>query len=268
MKKFCKLSALKHQVAQELNWLDQVDSLSDAEQCLIANYLWHRAPNEVVCREGVKVIDVEALTSLVGERYLDNMTMDVCILKYAALAQARGLTGTLYLPFEIWTWLRQSDREQIECKLAALIPGMEFVDHVIAIVHFRNHLHWGLLVIDVEGQKLLFDDGFNCRPDLFVIEGAKKILETLSKMFPLQPTLQSLFWTNITRDDALGLGMDNQTVAAAVHGQGSGSCGVGVILAAKGFIQLKSKAINNMSWKYKDMRLYRKQLMLQIISWK
>ena len=37
------------------------------------------------------MIDAEALTSLVGERYLDNMAMDVCILKYAALAQARGL---------------------------------------------------------------------------------------------------------------------------------------------------------------------------------
>ena len=114
----------------------------------------------------------------------------------------------------------------------------------------------------------LFDDGFNCRPDLLVIEGAKKILEILSKILPLQPTLQSCFWTNLTRDDALGFGMDNQTVAATVHGQGSGSCGVGVILAAKDFIELQSKAVNNMSWKYKDIRLYRKQLMLQIISWK
>ena len=131
---------------------------------------------------------------------------------------------------------------------------------MIAIVHFCNQLHWGLLVIDVKGQRLLFDDGFNCRPDLFVIEGAKNILETLSKMFLLQPTLQSLFWTSMARDDALGFGMDNQTVAATVHCQGSGSCGVGVILDAKNFIELQSKAINNMSWKYKEMRLYRKQI--------
>ena len=58
-----------------------------------------------------------------------------------------------------------------------------------------------------------------------------------AKFFPSNP-LCSFFWTNLTRDDALGFGMDNHTVAATVHGQGSGSCGVVVILAAKDFIEL------------------------------
>ena len=50
---------------------------------------------------------------------------------------------------------------------------------------------------------------------------------------------------------ALGFDTDNQTVSATVYGQGSGSCGVGVILAAKDFIEQGSKAVNNLSWKYK-----------------
>ena len=66
------------------------------------------------------------------------------------------MIGNLYLPFEIWTWLRQSDREQIESKLAGLVQGMTCIDQVIAIVHFRNHLHWGLLVVDVKEQRLFF----------------------------------------------------------------------------------------------------------------
>ena len=101
---------------------------------------------------------------------------------------------------------------------------------------------------------------------MFVDEGAKKILDCLCKMFPLQPSLHSFFWTNTT--SALGFGMDNQTVAATVYGQGSGSCGVGVIIAAEDLIDQSSNTVNNLSWKYKDMRLYRKQLMLQITSWK
>ena len=72
----------------------------------------------------------------------------------------------------------------------------------------------------------------------------------------------------MARDDTLGFGMDNQTVSATVYGQGSGSCGVGVILAVKDFIEQGSKAVNNLSWKYKDMRVHRKRLMLEVIHWR
>lgn len=268
LRKFCHLSTLKHQIREEIRWLDQIDGFCDTERSLIARFLWHKAPTEVIFSQGVKMVDVEALSNLAGERYLDNMTMDACILKYAALAHQRGMTGTLYLPFEIWTWLQKFSLDQLGNRLAVHVQGTTPIDQVIAMVHFSSSLHWGLLVIDIKGQKLYFDDGYNCKPESFVIEGAKKILDSLCKMFPLQPSLQTLFWRNMKRDDALGFGMDNQTIAATVYGQGAGSCGVGVILAAKDFIEEGSKAVNNLSWKYKDMRLHRKQLMLQIISWK
>lgn len=51
-------------------------------------------------------------------------------------------------------------------------------------------------------------------------------------------------------------------------GQGSGSCGVGVILAARDFIfKGASNALHQFGWSYTQMRKLRKQLMIQIINW-
>jgi hypothetical protein len=48
---------------------------------------------------------------------------------------------------------------------------------------------------------------------------------------------------------------------------GTGSCGVGVIVAGKDFIQNGPNAINNFKWKYCEMRTHRKDLMLTILPW-
>ena len=82
---------------------------------------------------------IYTLTSLlVWERYLDSMTIDVCIWKYVICAHEIGLTGTLYLPFEIWTWLRRLNHGQLSSKLDALVEGIVCIDQVIAMVHFSN----------------------------------------------------------------------------------------------------------------------------------
>ena len=48
-------------------------------------------------------------------------------------------------------------------------------------------------------------------------------------------------------------------------GQGSGSCGVGVILSARDIIQKGLQAtLNEFDWSYKTMRKHRQQLMVEI----
>lgn len=46
---------------------------------------------------------------------------------------------------------------------------------------------------------------------------------------------------------------------------GSGSCGIGVIMAARDFINNDSSNVNNILWRYYNMDKYRKELMLQIL---
>lgn len=48
---------------------------------------------------------------------------------------------------------------------------------------------------------------------------------------------------------------------------GVGSCGTGVIMAARDFIRNGPAAVNNIQWRYPNMHIHRKELMLQILRW-
>jgi len=52
-----------------------------------------------------------------------------------------------------------------------------------------------------------------------------------------------------------------------VVGQGSGSCDVDVILAARDFIiKGAARAVNKFEWQYTKLRHFQKELMIQIIQ--
>jgi len=48
---------------------------------------------------------------------------------------------------------------------------------------------------------------------------------------------------------------------------GVGSCGIGVIMAARDFIRNRPAAVNSIKWRYSNMHIHRKELMLQILRW-
>jgi len=48
---------------------------------------------------------------------------------------------------------------------------------------------------------------------------------------------------------------------------GIGSCGIGVIMAARDIINNGPLSINNFQWRYCDMDFHRKDLMLHILKW-
>ena len=50
--------------------------------------------------------------------------------------------------------------------------------------------------------------------------------------------------------------------------EGTGSCGIGVILAARDFIfKGVDGTISQFEWQYTEMRHLRKKLMIQILKW-
>ena len=48
---------------------------------------------------------------------------------------------------------------------------------------------------------------------------------------------------------------------------GVGSCGIGIIMAARDFIMNGAASVNNILWRYCNMDKYRKELMVQILKW-
>ena len=229
----------------------------------IKDILWNKSSSETVLRAGQKSIDVASFSTLVEERYLDNFVLDVTILKF--LQDCQG-SKALYLPSETHTWLQTNHQflcRKVVNEVFSTSREEEF-DLLLCPLHMKQS-HWGLIAIDLVGKKLLFDDGYKLQPDSIILPSMKYLLDVLHELRPNAQCFSSSFWS--TADHFERFGMPSQHDCDST-GQGSGSCGVGVILAARDFIfRGPSNAVCQVGWKYTQMMKLRKQLMIQIIAW-
>ena len=229
----------------------------------IKDVLWNKTSSETVLRAGQKSIDVASFSTLVEERYLDNFVIDVTILKF--LQDCKG-SKALYLPSETHTWLQTNHQflcRKVGDEVLSNSREEEF-DLLLCPLHM-NQSHWGLIAIDLVGKKLLFDDGYKLQPDSSILPSMKYLLDVLHELRPNAQCFSRSFWSTADHFERFGMPSQNDYDST---GQGSGSCGVGVILAARDFI-LKGpyNAVCQAGWKYTQMRKLRKQLMIQILAW-
>ena len=142
--------------------------------------------------------------------------------------------------------------------------GKEELQLILCPLHM-NGSHWGLVVIDLLNGKLLFDDGYKLQPDSSVLANMKSLLDIFQQLRPGALCFGNTFWSSIDQFERFGMPSQHE---CARTGQGTGSCGVGVILAARDFLYKGvTGAVYQFGWKYTQMRLLRKQLMLQILKW-
>ena len=123
---------------------------------------------------------------------------------------------------------------------------------------------WGLIFVDLASQEMYFDDGLMSAVTPIVIPCVKQSLELVLEMYPNHPALQSKFWQNCTRFQRFGMPSQAPVNSRMI---GIGSCGIGVIMAARDIINNGSLSINNFQGSYCDMDFHRKDLMLQILNW-
>jgi len=109
----------------------------------------------------------------------------------------------------------------------------------------------------------MFDDGFEVSPLANMLKSLKKALEILSGLFPQWEALLSKFWVKCRRFERFGMPSQKNDMTNI----GTGSCRVGVILAAQDFIANGDSAAFNIKWKYTSMNYLRLDLMKQIMRW-
>lgn len=267
LRKFCEISSLKLSILSEERWLtENHDGLSVNEISCIKEVLWNRRTSESILRAGRKSLDVSSFSTLVGERYLDNFVIDVTIWCYLQDCQKRVNSETLYLPSEIHTWLETSSHQFIERKLEEVMANAreEELELILCPLHMLES-HWGLIVIDLLNRRLLFDDGYKLQPDACVLPNIKYVLDIFRQLRPGALCFENAFWGSIDQFERFGMPSQHGCARA---GQGTGSCGVGVILAARDFL-FKGVAgtVHQFGWKYTEMRPLRKHLMIQILKW-
>ena len=127
-----------------------------------------------------------------------------------------------------------------------------------------NETHRGMIVIDLLSRKLLFGDSFKLQPASSVLPTIKYILEVFQQLMLSAPCFNNSFWSSINAVERFGTPSQHN---CGLTGQGTGRCGVCVILAVRDFIfKGVNGTVNQSVWHYTEMRDLRKKLMIQIIK--
>lgn len=157
------------------------------------------------------------------------------------------------------------EKKYVQKQLADTIERSSDGD-ILQQIQFPVHMpnHWGLVYIDLPNSTLYFDDGFKSVVPSQLLSTTKQLLDLLLEMFPINVVLQSKFWVHASSFHRFGMPSQVPVDSRMV---GIGSCGVGVIMAARDIVS-GSSIVNNFHWQYCEMHLHRRNLMLQILKWR
>jgi hypothetical protein len=114
------------------------------------------------------------------------------------------------------------------------------IEQIIIPVHMPSH--WGIVYVNFQDGRVYFGDGMNRSISQGMLKALKNILDVLHEIYPACTVLHSIWWKTLTSFEKLG--MPSQVAKdAVVKNQGSGSCGIGVILAARDLMLHGNKVI-------------------------
>ena len=264
LRTFCTITETNYKVAAEARWLSGLNCTPE-ELILLQEVLWNRPTSSPILRFDRKSIDVISFCDLAEERYIDSFVIDVCISKYIEESTICGKEDTMYFPTEFLQWMQVNDKafKIRNLKARALqVARFDNLKQILVPIFMVNH--WGLIYINLTSGLLCFDDGLAFRVPLTALPCVKEALDLLLESYPNHPSLQTEFWHRI--QSFRRFGMPSQ-VPVNDKMIGVGSCGIGVIMAARDFIREGPATVDNIKWRYCNMDQHRKDLMLQILRW-
>lgn len=269
LQRFCTISEIRHDVISEIRWLNIDDGLSAKEIQNLSSALLDNKPTTVITKvcigSNTRAVDMTSFACLVGERYVDNMIIDVCLNKYMWDLKAQKASNTLVFPTSLWTWESGNDQAHLKTQIQTCVnhcrTSTTFNLQIIIPVHMD--MHWGIVFVDFCHGQIFFDDGLKQNVPRGLLKSLKHILDVVHEVIP-GTTL--VWWDRLTTFQRLGMPRQN-AMDAVQSNQGSGSCGIGVILVGKDLMTKGKNAIGNFAWSFCMSRYLRKKLMLQILKW-
>lgn len=264
LQRFCAIADTYHRVSAEADWLSQM-MCSPGDLVQLQDALWHHPASQPILKHGNKRLDTTSFSDLVEERYIDSFVIDICISKFLEESKESGNNFTVYFPTEFYDWMSSNDKQFQQHQLGErlkLLRNIDDLKQILVPVYMPSH--WGLIFVDVANRMLYFDDGLNSNAPRLALASVKRSLELLLEMYPCHTSLQTRFWREYLGFQRFGMPSQTPINSKMI---GVGSCGIGVIMAAKDFILKGPLVIHNFQWRYCDMDLHRKQLMMQILNW-
>ena len=256
----CSLASEAVSFREEERWLaNNSSSVSDLTK--VRDVLWNSRPNEEVIRQGTCIMDATDFSTLACERYVNGFTIDTVCLKFLEDSKP---TNLVYLSSYSQTWAKQGPRYFSQMVMPFFGHcAVQDATYILSPFHFDSPQHWGLLCFDVENRTVYFDDGlkiYQPRDILVVVKNMLTGFELLSH----NNSFQEENWNQPKLDLPLPcFNMPHQTRT----GEGSASCGVGVILSVRDIIKSRN-CLLSFQWTFTNMACLRKELMALIVQWK
>lgn len=267
--KYCSISKMQQNFKQEMAWLSfnpDKDILKDSEIKFFCNFFKgspHDPLHVVVSLDGLHV-DFKSLSTLVGERYIDNFIINYCTRKTLLLKhQQKQNSSVLCLPTEALSWLDNQVLEPIKTIRKDLQHPQE-LKLILMPLHMESVSHWGLVCVDLETQTVWYDDGLKIAPPAHLCDLAGRLVRLLSSMFPSINNFDSMISSHLSTSQYKLMHMPQQRLDGKTAG--GGSCGMGVILLAQDIILAKRVPPHQITWTFEESNYYRKKLMLFILT--
>lgn len=262
LSKFCQIAQLSRKVDEERQWLSKfIGVYNESELSQVKDVLWNKQATYPLVKVAGKCLDVESFADLACERWLDNFVIDICIAKFIKESKEQGTDITIYFPSELFDWLKSADEHYIQDKIrhtVSKISDIKKAQQIIIPMHMTNH--WGIIVIDLINERIMFDDGLHAPPPRTALRDVKKVMSLMTNLYPqIHQLPHTHFWKSCRSFQRFGMPSQKESIV------GSQSCGVGVVLAARDFIRNGPKAA--MTWKYSEMNYHRIELMIKILNW-
>ena len=270
--KYCSIAKLQHDYKEEMAWLSvnpDKQSLTDPE----INYLvriFESSPHDplhVVATLDGHHVDFKSLSTLVGERYIDNFVINFCLRKTFLLEHKQKQNSSiLCLPTEAFSWLNNYVLEPIKAIVRKDIHHPQELKLIVMPLHMGNISHWGLVCVDLQTLTVYFGDGLTLAPPAHLCDLVGRLVKLLNDMFPSINIFNSLAYRHLATSQHKRMHMPQQKLDGKTAG--GGSCGMGVILLAQQIILEERVPPSHIpiTWAFHESNYYRKKLMLYVLT--
>ena len=227
--------------------------ISAKEKETLKMILYQRNPRGKFFAERNRIqLTIDQVTCLIGERYLNNN-----VINY--LMNIFEKEGNLLLGrnacLAVDSLLLNCSKSTISQSIRRCCCGKDVTQLEIILIptHLQHASHWGLAKIEVKTKAVFFDDGLHMRHPKELEMVVRIIINTLhilssSDLFEIKA------WEPLRFEP---FGMPDQPST----GEGSSSCGVATLMAARNFFHGEP-----LTWTYEETSYFRRKFLLELIQ--
>ena len=267
--RYCSIAKMQHNFRDEMAWLHfnpDKFSLGETEIKYLCTF-FESSPHDplrvVTSLDGVNV-DFKSVSTLVGERYIDNFIIDYCLKKSLinSQKQTKSTSSILCLPAEALSWLENQDLDPIKTVIQKDLHHPNELKLILMPVHMEDKHHWGLVCVDLDMVAIWYDDGLKVAPPENLCNSVGTLVKLLGDMFP--SVADSMALNHFSTQQYKRMGMPLQRLDGKTAG--GGSCGMGVILLGQDIIVKERVPPSRIMWTFEESNYYRKKLMLYMLT--